>query len=133
MSKANVYLSWAAQIAAAAILAIALVPKLLSDPQAIQTFTTLGVEPWGRYLTAILELVAVVLLVVPQLGRHAVGGLAAVVIMVGALGSHVWRLGFSGEMATMAGMATVVLIAGLVVLYARREELLTEQGQPRLP
>ena len=123
MSKTESYISWAAQIVAAAILAIAMFPKFAGVPEAINTFTVLGVEPWGRYLTALVELTAVVLLLVPQLRQHAVGALAAAVLMIGALGSHAWKLGFSGDAASLAVMATVVLISSLVVLYIRRDEL----------
>ncbi len=122
MSKTQTYVSWGAQIVAAGILAVAMDPKFPGAQEAIDTFTTLGVEPWGRYVTAIVELVAVVLLVAP-LRQHALGALVAVGLMVGALGGHAWKLGFSGDAAAMAGMAVVVLIAGLVVLYLRRQEL----------
>ncbi len=122
MSKNQKYISWGAQIVAAAILAMAMVPKFTSAPEAIDTFTTLGVEPWGRYVVAIGELLAVVLLVAP-LRQHALGALVAVGLMLGALASHAWKLGFSGDSASLAGMAVVVLIAGLVVLYLRRQEL----------
>ncbi len=123
MSKKQVYVSWGAQIIAAAVLAMAMVPKLTGAQEAINTFTTLGVEPWGRYVTGIIELVAVVLLLVPPLHKHALGALVAALLMIGALGSHAWRLGFSGDAGSMAGMAVVVLIASLVVLYLRRGEL----------
>ncbi len=122
MSKTQTYVSWGAQIVAAGILAVAMAPKFTGAQEAIDTFTTLGVEPWGRYVTAIVELVAVVLLVAP-LRQHALGALVAVGLMVGALGGHAWKLGFSGDAAAMAGMAVVVLIASLVVLYLRRQEL----------
>ena len=123
MSRTETIISWAGQIVAAAILAIAMVPKFMGAQESIGVFTTLGVEPWGRYLTAILELVAIVLLVLPHLKRHAAGALVAVLLMIGALGSHVWKLGFSGAAGEMAGMAAVVLVASLVVLYLRREQL----------
>ena len=122
MSKNQKYISWGAQIVAAAILAMAMVPKFISAPEAIDTFTTLGVEPWGRYVVAIGELLAVVLLLAP-LRQHALGALVAVGLMLGALASHAWKLGFSGDAASLAAMAVVVLIAGLVVLYLRRQEL----------
>ena len=125
MSKKETLISWAGQIVAAAILAMAMVPKFMSAQESIDVFTTLGVEPWGRYLVGIVELVAIVLLVVPQLKVHALGGLVAAGLMVGALASHAWRLGFSGDAGTVAGMAAVVLVASLVVLYLRRDELLT--------
>ena len=123
MTKTQTYVSWGAQIVAAGILAMALVPKLTAAQEAIDTFTTLGAEPWGRYVTAIVELVAVVLLLVPQLRLHAIGAVVATALMVGALLSHASKLGFSGDAASTAGMAVVVLIASLVVLYLRRQEL----------
>ncbi len=123
MSKTQTYVSWGAQIVAAGILAMVMVPKFAGAQEAIDTFTTLGVEPWGRYVTAIVEVVAVVLLLVPQLGLHAIGALVATALMVGALFSHASKLGFSGDAGSMAGMAIVVLIASLIVLYLRRQEL----------
>ena len=39
MTKTQTYSSWAAQIVAAAILAMAMFPKFTGDPQAITTFT----------------------------------------------------------------------------------------------
>jgi len=128
MTKKQTYITWAAQIVAAAILAMAMFPKFTGDPQAINTFTILGVEPWGRYLTATLELIAAILLLVPQLKKHAMGGLVATGLMIGALGSHVLKLGFAGEIGSMAAMAAVVLIASLVVLYLRRSELPIKMG-----
>ncbi len=123
MSRTQTIISWAAQIVAGAILAMAMVPKFMGARESIDLFTTLGVEPWGRYLVGIFEVVAIVLLLVPQLKMHGLGGLVAAGLMVGALASHAWRLGFSGDMTAVAAMAVVVLIASLVVLYLRREEL----------
>ena len=123
MSKTQTYVSWGAQIVAAVILALALAPKFTGAQEAIDTFTTLGAEPWGRYVTGLVELVAVVLLLVPQLRLHALGALLAAALMVGALFSHASKLGFSGDAASTAGMAVVVLIASLVVLYLRRQEI----------
>jgi hypothetical protein len=128
MSRKETFISWAGQIVAAAILAMAMVPKFMSAQESIDLFTTLGVEPWGRYMVGLIELVAVLLLLVPQLRMHVVGGLVAAGLMAGALASHAWRLGFSGDMGTAAGMAVVVLLASLVVLYLRREELLKAAG-----
>ena len=123
MSKTATYLSWAGQIVAGAILLIAMAPKLLGAPESIELFRELGAEPWGRYIVGVVELVAAALLLVPGTGKHAIGALIAAGAMVGALGSHAWRLGFSGDTGAMAGMATLVLAASLLVLYLRRGEL----------
>ena len=124
MSRTETFIRWAGQIVAAAILAMAMVPKFMSAQESIDLFTTLGVEPWGRYLVGIIELVAILLLLVPPLKKHALGALLATGLMVGALASHVWRLGFSGDAGTVAAMAVVVLIASLAVLYIRSDEIL---------
>ena len=54
-------------------------------------FTTLGVEPWGRYASGIVELIAVVLLIIPA--TRAIGGAMAVGVMAGAILSHLTFLG----------------------------------------
>jgi hypothetical protein len=53
-------------------------------------FTTLGVEPWGRFLTGFAELVCVVLLLSQRGGP--LGALLALAAMGGAIVSHLTLL-----------------------------------------
>lgn len=119
------YVLWAAQIVAAVLMGQTLFFKFTADPGAVQLFTTLGVEPWGRYGTGILELIAVVLLLVPApyLGKHAWGAALGAALMVGALLSHVTKLGFDGTYGQLAIMAVVVLVCCLYVIWEKRSEL----------
>jgi uncharacterized membrane protein YphA (DoxX/SURF4 family) len=121
MSKPATIVSWVAQLAAAAILGMAGVMKWISAPDSIRLFEELGVEPWGRYLMGTAELVTTLLLLVP---RTAVwGGVAAMALMAGAIGVHVFRIGmvYNGD-ASLFIMAMVTFIAGLVVFLIRRGE-----------
>lgn len=119
------YVLWAAQIVAAVLMGQTLFFKFTADPGAVQLFTTLGVEPWGRYGTGVLELIAVVLLLVPApyLGKHAWGAVLGAALMVGALFAHVTKLGFEGTYGQLTIMAVVVLVCCLYVMWERRADL----------
>jgi hypothetical protein len=121
LSKSATVVSWIAQFAAAGILGMAGVMKWISAPDSIRLFEELGVEPWGRYLMGTAEVVTTLLLLVP---RTAVwGGTAAMALMAGAIGVHVFRIGivYNGD-ASLFMMAMTAFIAGLVVWIIRRRE-----------
>ena len=123
-------MAWTAQLIAAAILDQTLFFKFSAAPEAVHLFEQMGAEPWGRIGTGIIELVAVVLLLTPRLA--AFGGMLAVGLMVGAIGSHLTRLGIEvgGDGGTLFAMAWAVLISGLAVVYLRRADLpLPSQGK----
>jgi uncharacterized membrane protein YphA (DoxX/SURF4 family) len=86
-------LRWAARLVPAAILGMAVVPKLTGAPDAVTLFTTLGAEPWGRYLVGSAELLTVVLLLAGRTVR--LGAALGLVLMTGAIGTHLLRLGVS--------------------------------------
>lgn len=112
-----------AQIVAAVILAQTLFFKFSGAPEAVATFTKLGVEPWGRIGLGVVELVTALLLLVPRFA--AVGGVVTVGLMLGAIGSHLGPLGIEvqGDGGQLFAMACITLLAGLVVTWARRREL----------
>lgn len=120
--KANVA-SWIAQVLAALILAQTLFFKFTAAPESVALFTTLGVEPWGRWLVGLLELGAVILLLRPV--TAAFGGVLGMALMVGAVGSHVAELGIEvdGDGGTLFGMALLVLIACATVTGLRWRDL----------
>lgn len=116
-------LSWALQLLAAAILGQTLFFKFSGAPESVHIFSTLGVEPWGRLATAILELVAVALLLNPR--RAVLGSLLAAGLMVGAVGSHLTVLGIevAGDGGALFALALVTLLASTVVAFLRRSEI----------
>jgi hypothetical protein len=115
--------SWIAQVAAAVIMGQTLFFKFSGAPEPVYIFTTLGVEPWGRFATAIFELIAVVLLLVPR--TAAFGGVLTIGLMVGAIGSHLTKLGIvvKDDGGLLFWMGVVALVAGIVVAVTRRGQL----------
>jgi uncharacterized membrane protein YphA (DoxX/SURF4 family) len=81
---------WLLRIIAALILLQTLYFKFTGHPQSVQLFTTLGMEPWGRIGTGVLELVASVLILYPRTtGFGAALGLG---LMGGAIFFHLTKL-----------------------------------------
>lgn len=116
-------LSWAAQIAVAAILLQTLFFKFTGAPESVYIFETLGLEPVGRIGSGVAELVASVLLLVP--GTAALGALVAAGVITGALGAHLTKLGIEvqGDGGLLFVLALVVFVGSLLVLWLRRREL----------
>lgn len=116
-------LSWILQVVAAAILGQTLFFKFTGAPEAVWIFTTLGVEPYGRIFTGVMELVAVVALLVPR--TAALGAALSLGLMVGAIGSHLAILGIEvqGDGGLLFVLALVTTAASAVVLWLRRAEL----------
>jgi hypothetical protein len=121
--KTHRTVSWIAQIIAAAILGQTLFFKFTGAPESKFIFTTLGVEPWGRILTGVLELVAVGLLLTPRWA--GVGGLLSLGLMGGAVIGHLTKLGLivQDDGGLLFALAVTVFAAAAVVVWLRRAEL----------
>ncbi|MEM8963318.1 MAG: DoxX family protein [Acidobacteriota bacterium] len=113
--------SWVLQLVVAVILGQTLFFKFTAAPESVELFTILGLEPHGRILIGVAELVAVVLLVVPR--TVPVGAALSAGLMVGALGAHVTKLGFEGDMGSLAALGAVALAASLGLLLMHRRRL----------
>lgn len=112
-------LGWAAQLVAAAILGMAGVSKLLGAPDSVALFTLLGAEPYGRLALGAVELVAAILLLWPA--RAVVGAGLGAALMIGAIGTHLLKIGVSypGDYSLII-MACVVLVACAATVGLRR-------------
>lgn len=85
------FVYWGARILAAFILLQTLFFKFTASPESVYIFTKVGIEPWGRILVGILELVAGVLLIISVTAW--MGATLALVLMAGAVGMHLTLLG----------------------------------------
>jgi len=121
--KTHTIVSWTFQVIAAAILAQTLFFKFSGAAESKYIFTTLGVEPWGRIGTGLLELVAVTLLLTPRLAVFGAG--LASGLMSGAIFSHLTKLGIvvQDDGGLLFGLAVTVLGSSAVVLWLRRREI----------
>jgi len=115
--------SWTAQIVAAAILAQTLYFKFTAAPESVYIFTTLGMEPWGRIGTAVVELVTATLLLVPT--TAALGAVLALGLMTGAIFFHLTKLGISvqGDGGLLFGLAILVFTCAATVALLRRAQI----------
>lgn len=123
-SKGKTIASWVAVVVAAGILAFAGVMKLAMYEAEGGPHVIAEAMGWSRPMFMALgavELVAAVLLLVPK--TSAAGGILAALLMLGALGAHATKLGFSGDAGSMWPMAVVTLIAAVAVVVLRADRL----------
>jgi hypothetical protein len=111
------------QVVSAIILAQTLFFKFTGAPESRFIFSTLGIEPWGRIGTGVMELIAVVLLLVPRTAVFGAG--LSVGLMSGAIFSHLTKLGLvvQNDGGLLFALATTVLVSSSIVLWLRRGEL----------
>ena len=114
-------LSWILQITAAVILLQTLYFKFTGAEESIALFTRLGMEPEGRYLIGVLELVASVLLLVPA--TIPWGAILGFGVMSGALIAHLTKLGFAGPNLSLSLLALTVWLACIAILAIRRGDV----------
>lgn len=131
-STLQIRLSWVLQVVAAVIMGQTLFYKFSGAPEPIYIFTTLGAEPYGRWLAAISELVAVVLLLWPAMA--GAGGLLGLGVMSGALLAHLTtKLGIvvlnDGGLLFALGVVVWVACAGIV--FIRRYQLISQTNALR--
>ena len=120
-------LSWIFRGAAATILLQTLLFKFTGAPESVYIFTTLGIEPWGRIGSGVVELVASILLVVP--GTVVYGAILALGTMTAAILSHLTRLGVAlplvDDHGELFGLAVVVFTCASGLLVLHRSEIPT--------
>lgn len=109
-------LLWVCQLVACVILGYAGYLKLTGHAAEIALFEALGMGDLGRYVIGVLEILAVVLILIPQSGVY--GALLGVGLMSGAIIAHVTKIGWGGP----APLALVVMACCLGILYIRRDE-----------
>ncbi len=123
-SGRKVWAVWVPALIAAAVMGQTLYFKFLAAPESVYIFAKLGVEPWGRIAAGVSELVAAVLLLMPR--TQWMGALVGLVVMVGAVGSHLFVLGIEvqADGGLLFSLAVVVALCCVAVLYLRRGEWL---------
>jgi putative oxidoreductase len=116
-------LSWLCRAVAAVILLQTLFFKFTGAPESVYIFTKVGLEPWGRLGSGVVELVAAILLFVP--GLVWLGAALALGVIGGALMSHLTVLGIAvqGDGGLLFGLAVTVAVCAAVVLFLHRKTI----------
>jgi hypothetical protein len=122
LSKLQI-LSWVLQLTVAGILLQTLFFKFTGAEESVYIFSTLGADPWGRIGSAVVELVAAVLLLIPATAHF--GALLTMGVMAGAIGSHLTVLGIEvrGDGGLLFGLAVTAFVGSAIMLLIRRAQV----------
>ena len=110
---------WILRLLAAVILLQTLYFKFSAAPESIYIFSKIGMEPWGRIGTGILELIAGILILIPA--TTVFGAALAIALMAGAIFFHLTKLGISvqndGGQLFLYALLVLVSSTALVIIY----------------
>jgi uncharacterized membrane protein YphA (DoxX/SURF4 family) len=123
LTRNELIASWVFQVAVALILFQTLFFKFTGAEESVYIFRTLGMEPWGRIGSGLLELIACLLLLHPR--TVPLGAVIAIGVMSGAIFSHLTKLGIvvKDDGGLLFALALIVFIGSAAVLIIRREQL----------
>lgn len=118
--------SWVFQLLAAIILFQTLYFKFTGAQESIYIFETVGIEPWGRYGSGVVELIAGILLMIPR--RAWMGAFMGLGVISGAILFHFTTLGIEimDDGGALFYLAVTVFISCIVVLIIRRKQMVAD-------
>jgi uncharacterized membrane protein YphA (DoxX/SURF4 family) len=120
--KISIIISWILRLVAAAILLQTLYFKFTAHPESVELFTKLGVEPWGRIGTGVIELITGILLIIPATGF--IGAFLGVGLMSGAILSHLAVIGIEskGDGGQLFMLAIIVFLLCIAIMFIHRQQ-----------
>lgn len=112
-------------VVAALILLQTLYFKFTAAPESVYIFSELGIEPYGRIGTGILELIIVLLLLFKK--SSLIGAILGLGVIAGAIFSHIFVLGIEvqNDGGLLFGLALLVFILCLVTIFMQKDKLLS--------
>ena len=113
------------RIVIAAILIQTLRFKFTAHPDSVYIFETVGLEPYGRIITGILELIAGIMLLIPK--TVWAGSLLTLGILGGAIMMHLTQIGIvvNNDKGVLFITALVTFILSAILLYYHRKDVPT--------
>jgi len=125
LSKGLSITSWILQLVAAVILFQTLFFKFTGAKESVYIFSTVGMEPWGRIGSGVVELIASILLVIPA--TVTIGAIISLATISGAIFFHLTKLGIAlpavNDRGELFALAVVVFVVSLAILFIRRTEI----------
>lgn len=111
------------RLVAATILLQTLYFKFTGAPESKFIFGTLGVEPWGRISSGVVELAASILLLIPA--TQIFGAVIGLGVMIGAILSHIFVLGIviQNDGGLLFSLACIVFISCLLIVVLQPERV----------
>jgi uncharacterized membrane protein YphA (DoxX/SURF4 family) len=115
---------WVLRLVAAVIMLQTLYFKFTGAEESIFIFSQLGMEPWGRIGTGVMELIASVLILYPRTTH--LGALLGIGLMSGAIFFHLTKLGIEikGDGGLLFYYASAVFVSCGILLIIYRNTFL---------
>jgi uncharacterized membrane protein YphA (DoxX/SURF4 family) len=113
---------WILRLVPAVILLQTLYFKFTAQPESVQLFTKIGMEPNGRIGTGIMELIASILILIPRFTVY--GAILGLILMTGALYFHLTKIGiyFDGDPLLFI-YAVITFVCCAALLYINKNQL----------
>lgn len=115
--------TWIVKLIAVIILVQTLYFKFTGAEESIYIFTKLGIEPFGRIGSGIVELIASILILIPR--TTLLGALLGAGTMLGAIFSHVFVLGIDvkNDGGELFILAIITLLCCTVLIIQNRNKI----------
>lgn len=116
-------LIWIIKLVAVIIMLQTLYFKFTAAPESVYIFSTLGIEPYGRIGSGIIELIASVLILIPR--TTLLGAILGLGTMAGAILSHLTKLGIevNNDGGTLFTLAIVTFICCAILIFINKEKI----------
>ena len=128
LNKGLNILSWFLRLVAAGILFQTLYFKFTSAEESVYIFAKLGIEPWGRIGSGVVELIAAIMLLIPS--TVTVGAIISLGVISVAILSHLTKLGIvvinsngASDGGLLFALALIVFICSAIILLLHRREI----------
>ena len=110
---------WALRLLPALIMLQTLFFKFSASDESVYIFSRLGMEPWGRIGSGVMELIAAILLLYPR--TTFMGAILGLGLMAGAIFFHLTKLGVpvlgDGGLLFVYAVLTFFSCAALLIIY----------------
>ena len=119
----NPIILWIIKLTAVIILLQTLYFKFTGAEESVYIFQTLGIEPFGRIGSGVVELIASILILIPR--TTLLGALLGLGTRLGAIFSHIFVLGIEvkNDGGTLFVLAVITLISCLLLVYTERNKI----------
>ena len=123
MRKYKIIFCWIARLVAAFLMIQTLYFKFSGAEESKFIFSQLGIEPWGRIGSGVVELIASILLLIPRTTIY--GALLGLGVICGAILSHLFILGIEiqGDGGLLFIYALLVFISCLFLVLVNRGQI----------
>lgn len=114
---------WVIKLIAVVILVQTLFFKFTGSEESIYIFQTMGIEPYGRIGSGVVELIASILILVPR--TTLLGAFLGAGTMLGAIFSHIFVLGIEvqNDGGTLFSLAIITLFCCLILIYNQKNKI----------